>query len=181
MFKSAKKRGFTFTELLVSIGIVAVIAGGVIITMSRGASNVHRGSFNATASNQAAWIVTLIRRDIARSQADKITFKPDSGKKWTGSGQFALETSSGEKIKYSIEKRGSGRAFCRADANGRQTFLASEYLSEMSVEDIGNCFRIDLLLKDPGKQAVDFSWSAQIYPPLPVGADRFWKPISATK
>ncbi|EKD83922.1 MAG: hypothetical protein ACD_39C00371G0003, partial [uncultured bacterium] len=55
------KRAFTFTEMLVAVGIVVVIAGGVIIAMTRGASNVHRGSFTAVAANQAAWIVSFMR------------------------------------------------------------------------------------------------------------------------
>lgn len=175
------KRAFTFTELLISIGIVAVIGGGVIIAMTRGASNVHRGSFNATASNQASWIITIMRRDIARSNAAKIVFKPDSGSKWMGSGDFKVELNNGSKVSYSVVKRGNGKAFCRADASGKKIFLASEYLSELVVEQLGNCFKIDMLLKDPSKKANDFNWAARIFPPLPTGADRFWKPLSEIK
>lgn len=179
--KKIKRRGFTLAELLISIGIFAVIAGGVIIAMSRGAANVHHGSFNATAANQAAWIITLMRRDIARANVNKISFQPDSGNKWTGSGKFEVVTGSGEKIKYSLEKRGGGKAFCRSEASNRKIFLAAEYLAEMSIENIDNCFKIDMLLKDPGKKAKDFAWSARIYPPLPSGPDKFWKPLSQIK
>lgn len=178
---SLRKSGFTLTELVISIGIFAVIGAGVIIAMSRGASNVHMGSFNATASNQAAWIVTLMRRDIARSNVDKIQFKADTGKKWHGSGEFQVLTSGGEKIKYSVEKRGSGKAFSRTEAGSKKTFLAAEYLDEMTVEQVGNYFAIEMLLKDPGKKAKDFVWSARIFIPSPTGPDRFWKPISEIK
>lgn len=176
-----KKCGFTFTEMLVSIGIFALIGGGVIIAMSRGASNVHMGSFTATASNQAAWIVTMMRRDIARSQNDRISFKPDTGNKWTGTSEFSLLTNNGEKIKYSIEKRGGGKAFCRLTPDGRKMFLASEYLTDFSVEQINDYLKVNMLLRDPGKKAADLSWEARIFPPVPLGADRFWKPISEIK
>jgi type II secretory pathway component PulJ len=113
------RKAFTLTELLISVGIFALIGGGVIIAMSRGASNVHRGSFNATASNQAAWIISMMRRDIARSDFRRIKFTPDSGTKWQGSGEFSLLVNGGEKINYSIESRGSGKAFCRAVEGGQ--------------------------------------------------------------
>ncbi|GAB4271985.1 MAG: hypothetical protein Kow0029_10190 [Candidatus Rifleibacteriota bacterium] len=175
------QRAFTFTELLISISIVVVIAGGIIIAMSRGATNVHRGSFNATASNQASWIVTIMRRDIARSDMDKISFKPDSGTKWTGSGEFTVDLNSGEKVSYSIEKRGGGKAFCRSESGGKKLFLAAEYLSDISVELADGSFKINMQLIDPGKKANDFLWSARIFPPVPSGVDRFWKPLSEIK
>lgn len=181
MFRFRPKSGFTLTELLISIGIFAIIAGGVIIAMSRGASNVHLGSFNATASNQAAWIVSLMRRDIARSHIGKITFEADAGSKWTGTGKFIVETAGGEKINYSIEKRGGGRAFCRNEPGSKKTFLAAEFLADFSVEKIDDFFQIEMLLKDPGKKARDFTWSARIFPPVPAGPDQFWKPLAKIK
>lgn len=181
MKKPVSKRAFTLAELLISIGIFTLIAGGVIIAMSRGASNVHRGSFNATASNQAAWIVTILRRDIARSDASKIKFKPDSGLKWTGSGEFSLLLNNGEKVEYSIEKRGGGQAFCRTESAGKKIFLATEFLADFSIEQVGKCFEIDMVLKDPSKRAMEFLWSGRIFPPVPVGMDRFWKPLSEIK
>lgn len=175
------KNGFTLAELLISVGIFTAIAAGIIVAMSRGASNVHRGSFNATASNQAAWIVTLMRRDIARSSSEKITLKPDSGTKWTGNGQFTVETNNGRKIRYLIEKRGGGKAFCREEDGSRKTFLASEFIADFSVERSGTALKIEMLLKDPAGKANNFAWNARIYPPVPAGTDRFWKPLSTIK
>jgi hypothetical protein len=147
--------------------------------MSRGASNVHRGSFNATASNQASWIIMLIRRDVARSAIDRVKFKPDNGTKWTGSGgEFSITVSGVGKVVYSVEKRGGGKAFCRTEPGGSKIFLATEFLSEVTIELINNCFNVSMLLKDPSNKAKDFKWNARIYAPVPAGIDRFWKPVS---
>lgn len=176
---SGNYRAFTFVELLIALGIVVLIAGGVIIAMSRGASNVHRGSFSATASNQAAWIVTIMRRDIARSNIDKIIFQPDSGDKWTGTGRFVVETNAGNKIDYSIKESGDGKVFQRLNrADSRKIRLGSGFLDKMEVAQKEDFFAIDLLLADPAGKAVDFKWNARIYPPEPAGVDKFWKPIS---
>lgn len=172
------KRAFTFVEMLISVGIVTLIAGGVIITMSRGASNVHRGSFNALAANQASWIVAIMRSDLARSDASRVKFLPDSGNAWTGSNEFSLMTDTGKKVSYSIEQRGSGKVFSRTEEGGRKQNIAAEYLSEFSVELENGCFKIDMVLSDPGKKAVDFNWNAKIYLPVHRGPDNFWKPFS---
>ncbi|MGM0598565.1 MAG: hypothetical protein ACQETH_01995 [Candidatus Rifleibacteriota bacterium] len=173
------RRAFTFVELLISMGIVVLIAGGVIIAMSRGASNVHRGSFSATASNQAAWIVTIMRRDIARSNVDKIIFQPDSGDKWTGTGRFVVETNDGTRIDYSIKESGDARIFQRLNrANSRKIRLGSGFLNKMEIQQKEDFFAINLLLIDPMGKAVDFKWNARIFPPVPAGVDKFWKPVS---
>lgn len=174
------KRAFTFTELLISVGIVTLIAGGVIVAMSRGASNVHRGSFNALAANQASWIVTIMRSDIARSDASKIILEPESGKVWKGSTEFKILLPDKKHVSYSVENRGGGKAFVRTESDGRRQFLASEYLADMSVTRKDEGFVVEMLLKDPGKQANDYTWSARIYPPVPAGTDRFWKPLSSS-
>lgn len=173
------KRAFTFVEMLISIGIVTLIAGGVIVAMTRGASNVHRGSFNALAANQASWIVAVMRNDIARSDLSRISFTPDSGVAWKGTSDFKVTIDSSKQVTYTVENRGTGKVFARAESGGRKQFMASEYLSEISVELKDGCFAIDMLLKDPGKQAVDFKWSARIYVPAQKGIDQFWKPFAS--
>ena len=175
------KRAFTFIELLISIGIVFLVAGGVIMAMSRGASNVHRGSFNALAANQAAWIITLMRNDISRSTESQIVFKTDSGKLWKGSSDFKVVMSDKKQASYSVEKRGSGKAFVRSESGGRKQYLAAEYLDDISVEKVNGSFVIEMILKDSGKQAKDFAWNATVYIPAPEKADRFWKPLSSIK
>lgn len=173
------KRAFTFVELLVSVGIVTLVAGGVLIFMSRGASNVHRGSFNALASNQASWIIALMRSDLARTDATRVKFLPDAGSVWKGNGEFSVLTDSGKKVSYSVEQRGAGKVFTRSEEGGRKQNLAVEYLSDFSVELADGCFKIDMLLSDPSKKAADFSWNARIYLPSRRGAENFWKPLSS--
>ncbi len=175
------KRAFTVTELLISVGIFTLIAGSVIMAMSRGAANVHRGSFNAQAANQAAWIVTMMRNDIARSDSSKIVFKPESGNAWKGKTEFRVGLPDKKHVSYSVENRGGGQAFARVSSDGRKQFLAAEYLAELIVKRVDEGFDIYMLLKDPGKKANDYSWSARIYPPVPAGTDRFWKPLPGAK
>ncbi len=172
------KRAFTFVEMLISVGIVTLIAGGVIIAMSRGASNVHRGSFNALAANQASWIVAIMRSDLARSDSTRVKFVPDSGNAWNGINEFSVVTDTGKKVSYSIETRGMGKVFSRSEEGGRKQNIAAEYLSEFSAELDKDCFNIKMILSDPGKKAVDFNWNARIYLPLRRGPDNFWKPFS---
>ncbi len=175
------KKGFTLTELLVSLGILTLVAGGVIIAMTRGASNVHRGSFNAQASNQSAWILTLLRKDIGRSSIDRIDFKPDDGIKWTGVEPFKIVLNSGKLVEYKIVKRGKGKALLRDEKDVQQQFLAAEFLDTVSIEKAGNSFKVDLLLKDPEKKSRNFSWNGRIYPPVPEAIDKYWKPFSEIK
>ncbi len=175
------KRAFTVAELLISLGIVALIAGGVIIAMSRGASNVHRGSFNALAANQASWIVSIMRSDIARADSAKIVFKTDDGEEWSGKGEFRVVLLDKSHVSYAVENRGSGQVFVRAESGGRKQFFASEYLDRISVKKVSDCFEISMLLKDPAEKANDFTWSARIFPPVPAGTDRFWKPLPGGK
>ncbi len=174
------KRAFTFTELVFAVGIVAVIAGGVIIAMTRGASNVHRGSFNAVAANQAAWIVSLMRNDIARSTIDRIVFVPESGKIWKGTTDFKVQTHAGMVVDYAVEDLSTGKVFVRTESTGRKQRFAAEYLADFSIEYDAGSMLVNMLFKDPAAQAVDFEWSARIYPPALTGPDRFWKPLSAT-
>jgi len=63
----------------------------------------------------------------------------------------------------------------------KKTFLAAEFLADLSVEKIDDYFQIEMLLKDPGKKARDFTWSARIFPPVPDGPDQFWKPLAEIK
>ena len=175
------KRAFTFTEMLLAAGLVLVIAGGIIIAMSRGASNVHRGSFNAVAANQAAWIVSMMRNDIARSDIDRINFVPESGKTWKGTTDFKVQTHGGMVVAYAVEDLSTGKVFVRTESStGRKQRFAAEYLADFSIEYDAGSMQVTMLFKDPAAQAVDFEWSARIYPPALVGPDRFWKPLNAT-
>ncbi len=174
------KRAFTFTEMLVAVGIVAVIAGGVIIAITRGASNVHRGSFNAVAANQAAWIVSLMRNDIARSDINRIVFVPESGKTWKGTTEFKVQTHGGKVVDYAVEDLATGKVFIRAESGGRKQRFAAEYLADISIDYDAGSMLVNMLFKDPAAQAIDYEWSARIYPPAIAGPDRFWKPLNAT-
>ena len=172
------KRAFTFAEMLIAMGIVVVIAGGVIIAMTRGASNVHRGSFNAVAANQAAWIVSLMRSDIARSDENRIVFIPETGKIWKGTTEFKVTTHGGHFVNYTVETLETGKVFIRTGSDGHKQRLAAEYLTDLSVELTDGSMLVNMLFKDPAAQAVDYEWSARIYPPTFAGPDRFWKPLT---
>ncbi|PKL49925.1 MAG: hypothetical protein CVV42_04505 [Candidatus Riflebacteria bacterium HGW-Riflebacteria-2] len=171
------KRAFTFAELLVAAGIVVVIAGGVIIAMTRGASNVHRGSFHAVAANQAAWIVSLMRNDIARSDIDRIILVPESGKTWKGTTDFKVQTHGGVVVDYTVEELPTGKVFVRSESGGRKQRFAAEYLADFSLEYDAGSMLVSMLFKDPAAQAIDFEWTARIYPPAQAGPDRFWKSL----
>ncbi|MBU1107057.1 MAG: prepilin-type N-terminal cleavage/methylation domain-containing protein [Candidatus Riflebacteria bacterium] len=178
------KKAFTFMEMLIAMGIVVVIAGGVIIAMTRGASNVHRGSFNAVAANQAAWIVSLMRGDIARSNYDvkpeynRIFFVPEIGNVWKGTTEFKVQTHGGRFVNYAVETLATGKVFVRTASDGRKQRFAAEYLTDLSVELVDGSMVVDMLFKDPASLAVDYKWSARIYPPTLAGPDRFWKPLT---
>ncbi len=167
-------------EMMVAMGIVVVIAGGVIIAMSRGASNVHRGSFHAVSANQAAWIVSSMRNDIARSDVDRIIFVPDSDKIWRGTTEFKVKTHGGRFADYSVEDLSTGKVFVRTGSDGYKQRFAAEYLADATIEFVDGSMLVNMLFKDPASQAVDYEWSARIYPPAFAGPDRFWKPLNAT-
>ena len=176
--KLIKRRAFTLAELLISFGIIAIISGGVILAMTRGASNVHRGSFTAQASNQAAWIVAVMRKDIARSSFGKLNLKLDKNNKWTGKTPIKITLRSGKVIRYSIAKRGSGKALLRDEIGRGKQYLAAEFLSDFNLRLGNKAVNLSLLLKDPLKKAKDYSWDAAIYFPEPSPTEKYWKPIS---
>lgn len=66
------RKAFTIVELLVGIVIVNMIAGAALYMMTRGASNVKKGNFNAIAANQAAWIIASLKEDISRAYNKKL-------------------------------------------------------------------------------------------------------------
>ena len=173
-----RKKGFTLMELIISSGLFVFVGAVVFVAMSRGSTNVHMGSFHAQASNQAAWIVTLMRRDIARSDLSRITFVADTADTWRGSGDFKVVTDNGE-IEYYVEQRGNSNVFVRNEDGGRVMRLAAEHLSEISITQTDNVFDINIELVDDQQKAQNLQWSARIYVPLPSGTDQFWKPLSA--
>ena len=84
-------------ELLIAFAIVSAILGVIITMVSRGASNVQRGSFNALAANQAFWIVTMLRDDISRS-IGRIDLGSADGKTWSGGNELKIIIDGGTAI-----------------------------------------------------------------------------------
>ncbi len=187
-----KKKGFTIVELLVGIAILSVIIGIVITMMTRGASNVQKGSFTALAANQAAWICSVIRNDMARSDISNIEFEGDEGKIWSGNSTFKVAVEGGT-ASYSLEKRGTrnkvfvrkfvasngGTAFKPLD-NKVQTF-GDEYMTDMTVTlATDSSYIINITMNEPGKreddEGRDFLWTTAIYPPSPSGMEKYWAP-----
>ena len=181
-----KSRGFTLVEILMGFAILFVIIGIIITMMTRGASNVKKGSFNALAANQAFWIVSVMRSDIARSIGE-INLELDEDNVWNGDKDFKVNMEGGTAT-YSIEKKGNmkqfvrtfkpsntGTAFSVSDSK-RQSF-GDEYLSDMTVKlSEDNSYIIEITMKDSksGGESRIFTWNAAIYPPQVSGLDEYW-------
>lgn len=188
-----KKKGFTIVELLMGLAVLSAIIGIVITMMSRGASNVQKGSFTALAANQAAWICSVIRNDMARSDSSNIEFEGSDGNVWSGNTTFKVVIEGGA-ASYSLEKRGaknkvfvrkfvasnSGTAFAASD-NKLQTF-GDEYMTDMTVTlATDSSYIINITMDEPGKHEKDgkeheFKWTTTIYPPEPSGMEQYWIP-----
>lgn len=177
LFKKPNDSGFTLVELIISIAIVMVIGGSVIIMMTRGASNVQRGSYIAQASSQADWIVSTLRRDMTNSRIDCIS--PQT--KWTGSNELVIKRSDGKTIKYMLSNNGSGHSLLRNVVGGRKQYFAKESLKQIEGTFSNGIFKLSLIVSDPEKKAKDITWSALITPPKLSKKDKYWKPLASIK
>lgn len=176
-FNQKLSRGFTLAELVISIAIIAIIATSVVVMMSRGASNVQKGSHIAQASSQAAWLVSTIRHDMANSRFDRIS----CNSKWNGSSPLKIKLNDGHSVSYTLVKSGAGKALLRKVAGGRTQFFAKETLD--SIEGVFNkgIFSLSLTLSDPSKKAKNLIWHSLIMPPRLSGPDEYWKPLASLK
>ena len=182
-----KKKAMTLVEILICFAILSVILGIIIVMMSRGATNVKRGSFNALAANQAFWIVSVIRSDISRS-IGSIDAELDAENTWNGDTEFKINIEGGTAY-YSIEKKGdrktfvrkfvasnAGTAFAVSDSK-RQTF-GDEYLTEMTVKlNEDNSYLVSITMDDNSKTSSgihEFKWTSSIYPPDSNGLSEYW-------
>ena len=183
------RKAFTVVEIIISIMIVTMIMGVVLFMMTRGASNVQKGSFNALAANQAFWIISTIRDDFSHSDLAHIKF--DSPDTWTGNSTFEVFVEGGV-ASYHLEDNGKNKTFVRKfkrtpehvayepKEKPRQKF-GDEYLTNMTVtKKVVNdttMFEIFIEMKNPNKTAsgkLELQWSAAIYPNLPNKKDEFW-------
>ncbi len=179
------KKGFTVIEILVCLAILTGIIGVVITMMSRGASNVQKGSFNALAANQAFWIVSVMRNDIVRSiSAPQISASDNSV--WNGDTEFKVNIQGGT-ASYSIKKQGSKKTFVRSFVPSANSSLSNlerktqsfgdEYLSDMKVFiNDDKSYSIKITMKDSKKTSGnnEIIWTSTIYPPKPKVMDEFW-------
>ena len=180
-----KKKGLTLVELLIGFAILSGIMGIIIVMMSRGATNVKRGSFHALAANQAFWIVSVIRSDISRS-IGRIEVEFDAENTWNGDTEFKINIEGGT-VNYSLEKSGDKMTFVRkfvASNNGsafvvsdskRQSF-GDEFLREMTIKlNEDNSYFVSINMKDTSKSVGnDFTWTSSIYPPQDSGLNEYW-------
>lgn len=169
--------GFTLAELVISIAIIAIIATSVIVMMTRGASNVQRGSYVAQASSQAAWLVSTIRHDMTNSRFDRISCSP----KWTGNTPLKIKLNDGKSVSYTVVKSGIANALLRQVSGGRKQFFAKESIDSIEGTFNKGIFSLSLTLTDPSKKAKDLQWSAIITPPQLSETDKYWKPLSSLK
>lgn len=182
-----KKKALTLVEILICFAILSGILGVIIIMMSRGATNVKRGSFNALAANQAFWIVSVIRSDISRSNGG-IVAELDGENTWNGDTEFKVNIEGGT-ASYSIEKKGdkknfvrkfvasnAGTAFVVSDSK-RQTF-GDEFLRDMTIKlNDDNSYLITITMDDTSKSTSgihNFTWTSSIYPPETNGLNEYW-------
>ena len=185
------KKAFTIVEILICLAIVSGIIGTIISMMSRGASNVQKGSFSALAANQACWIVSVIRNDIARSDESRINMETNGDEGWTGDTDFYV-TFEGGRANYFVEKKGDIKTFVRKfeASSGSSAFPSSEdkiqrfgdeYLTDMviTLEDDGS-YLVKIYMDEPKKYKAggehQFVWTASIFPPTPSGMGKYWAP-----
>lgn len=182
-----KKKALTLVEILICFAILSGILGVIMVMMTRGATNVKRGSFNALAANQAFWIVSVIRSDISRSNGG-IVAELDEENTWKGDTEFKLNIEGGT-ASYSLEKNGdkkifvrkfvasnAGTAFAVSDSK-KQTF-GDEFLREMTIKlNDDNSYLISITMDDTSKSTSgihDFTWTSSIYPPETNGLNEYW-------
>ncbi len=184
------KKAFTVVELIIAIIIVVMVMGIVLIMMTRGASNVQKGSFNALAANQAFWIISTIRDDFSHSDLAHIIFE-GSDDTWNGTSKFEVYIEGG-KASYQLENNGNTKTFVRKFSRSNEHVayepketpiqkFGDEYLTDMSVtkkvENNITSFQIIINMKNPNKTSSgkqDLIWSATIYPNLPNKKDEYW-------
>lgn len=176
-FNYKLSKGFTLAELVISVAIIAIIATSVIVMMTRGASNVQKGSHIAQASSQAAWLVSTVRRDMTNSRFDRISC--DS--KWTGTTPLKIKLNDGHNVSYTVVKSGSGKALLRHVAGGRKQYFAKESFDSIEGVFKKGIFHLSITLSDPSKKANNLVRSSLIVPPQLSGADEYWKPLSSLK
>ncbi len=185
------RKALTLIEILVCLAILSGIIGVILTTMSRGASNVQKGSFNALAANQAFWIVSVIRNDVGKA-IEKIDFGNPEGV-WKGENPLEV-TIEGGKASYTIEKKGNNIKFLRkfTPTNTNRDFKISdeklqkfgdEYMTDLTLtekKDNGvTSYYLEITMEDskpstPGKK--DMVWTASIYPPVTNNIDQYWVP-----
>ena len=177
----------TLVEILIGFAILSVVMGFIIVMMSRGATNVKRGSFNALAANQAFWIVSVIRSDISRS-IGSVEAEFDGENIWNGDTEFKVNIEGGT-ASYLIEKSGSKKTFVRkfvASNTGtaftvsdskRQTF-GDEFLSDLTIKlNDDNSYLVSITMDDNSQSSSgihNFTWTSSIYPPENNGLSEYW-------
>ena len=182
-----KKKALTLVEILICFAILSGILGVIMVMMTRGATNVKRGSFNALAANQAFWIVSVIRSDISRSNGG-IVAELDEENTWKGDTEFKVNIEGGT-ASYSLEKNGDKKIFVRkfAASNAGTAFAVSdskkqtfgdEFLREMTIKlNDDNSYLISITMDDTSKSTSgihDFTWTSSIYPPETNGLNEYW-------
>lgn len=182
------KNAFTVIEMLVCMAILSFVIGIAITMMTRGASNVQKGSFTALAANQAFWIISTIRQDVARSDLNNINFPVTGDGVWIGDSEFKVAIEGGTAY-YSIEKRGAYKLFVRKflasssktafsnTDNKTQTF-GDGYMTDMSVKLENDSLAINIEMDENAGQenSRKYSWSGKIYIPQPGNMGRYWVP-----
>lgn len=176
------KKAFTLVEILICVALFSLLGTVGMFFMSRGASNVARGSFNTIASNQAAFIISLIRSDVARSNLDNIEFGSSSDTWGEGDGEFKVTfaSDSNKVCTYSIGSSVNPNAFVRLSSKGRKQVF-NDFITEFTItrveenQKVG--FKVEIKMKESDKSNFPIEWNSTIYPPQGSPLDDYWKPL----
>lgn len=148
------KLGFTLIEILIAIAILSMIGTAAIVMLSRGTSNVARGSFNTMAANQAALIAYYIRSDLS----DNFKIELSDSVYTIGSSTYTLKTlpnSFGDTPRYSLTRK---------DMNNRTIKLGSDYITWFNFVKKTDYYEFAVWMKERDDSTHIASWSAVFYP-----------------
>lgn len=185
------KKAFTLIEILIAIALCTMIATASIVFMTRGSSNVARGSFNTMAANQSALICYYLRSDILSYPY----MDPSDINVQEGANRFAFTNIKGEKVTYEqVGVSGSSERtnLIRTNPNGKVIKLGSDFISywhgdvnpgETKIIDGKSCRKINygrftIQMKEKDNSTYIASWTTTIYAPKASSSDeklnKYW-------
>ncbi|MBI3040009.1 type II secretion system protein [bacterium] len=172
-----RARGFSMVELIIALSIMSIIIGTVFLALSQGSKNVQKGSFYIQSSNQAAWILMWLRKDMALSGLGNVKLPDDlKTNEWDASkGPLTFFSSKGAIVYDAKESKTGNFSIIRKEGN-KTRLLGENLLSLIKITRIpGQSLKVSIVMKDPSQKASDFSINANIYSVRENPIAAFWK------